>query len=443
MRQSLLLVLLVAVGCNGTTATSTSTTTTSSGNASAGTTGSGVTGTGTTSGSSGTSSSGVMPFTLVASPAAISLPANGLQTVIVNINRDPGNTGNPDSETITFSTRSSPTIDGGMIVTTFNPTSTTVAAVQATVTLTPPIPPGDYVITLEGTGSTSQKSATTPLTLTVTPPVATLLVDNDASDNNDPTNTNPVPSTDDTLFKALLSDAGIGFATQVINSNGSSSTVPSVSTLANYSTVVWYTGNNHASGANAAITSAQETALEDWLDVGGKTLLIFSSEMLGNLNYGGWAGPPSDTFVSGYIGAIGGDFDPHSVTYSGGGIICDGANSFVVSGIATTALAGQAFQVVKGTATAVDDTMCASVLNPAAGTTTLATLPTQDPSSATQLTDAPAAIVTLNSAAGTGATRSKVVYVGFEVGDLSPNPLSGPPELDAFAFFTSILTASR
>ncbi len=444
MRRSILTAFAVVsacfAGCNGTTATTTSTS--GGGTSSGGATTGGVTSTGGASATATSTGGGVGDFSLSLTPINLMLTANGNGTVAVNIDRSPNGSSIVDSESIAFSATVSPAVDGdGSIVTTFNPTSTTIGSVQATVMLTPPVAAGSYTVTLSGLGATSALTHTASLALTATAPVTTLLIDNDGSDNNDPTNTNPVPSTDDTLFPTLLTNAGIGFATQVINRDGSSASVPSVTTLADYQTAIWYTGNDSASGDNATITSAQETALEDWLNVGGKTLIIFSAKMLGDLNYGAWAGPPTDVFVSNYLGLGGGDFNPHSVTYASGNSICDGATSFVVTGVAATSFAGQAFQVVRGTATVDDDTSCGSVLNPASGTATLATLPTQDPSTATPTTDAPAAIMTLNPTAGTGTTKSQVVYVGFEIGDLSVNPLSTPAELDASALFTSVLNA--
>src|SRR3569623_933993 len=132
-------------------------------------------------------------------------------------------------------------------------------------------------------------------------PVTTLLVDHDDSTNNDDPPTSATLSESDAFFAGRLTAEHIPFATSIVL-NDANPTTPHFADLMNYSTVLWYTGDSYGK----TMTASQETTLKNWLDLGGKTLLVFSQNLFYDLGTGGdWATVNSDTFLTNYLGAAG------------------------------------------------------------------------------------------------------------------------------------------
>lgn len=223
----------------------------------------------------------------------------------------------------------------------------------------------------------------------------TLLVDNDASDNNlDPTNTSPTPSTGDTLFPTLLAAEQITYDTFAVpNTTGIG---PVFSQLGNVSTIIWYTGDNF--GDPGTITPAQQTTLENWLDVGNKTLIIFSEDMMYDLGVD-WTFTGGNTFVTSYLGLLGGVADVSTALGS-----LEGVNYTATGNTGVPAFSGLTFAIDANTGV---DITTADAVNPATGTDTLLTAPA-DPTGTG--TDSPTPV-----ASGHTKGTSKIIYVGIPI----------------------------
>ena len=154
------------------------------------------------------------------------------------------------------------------------------------------------------------------------------------------------------------------------------------------------------------MTPPQEQALEGWLDQGGKTVLLYSENLVYDLTgINRWAGPEQDTLLSQYVGAAGDDYDVPSD--ANGGTLAH--SSYVVTGASGGPLANLTFHVAKDSP--ISST--ADVIKPKSGIDTLATV-SADPDGTS---DRPVPIATGNKAAGAKAS-STVVYVGLPVEDI-------------------------
>jgi hypothetical protein len=388
-----------------------------------GTGGSGATGSGGTTGTGGTGvQSSEFSFTLA--PTALMLPLGGMQTVTVTIDRDVGTTTFTDP--LTFELDLPGSITGTGVTAAFTPKTATGASTTLTVDIgTTGIVAGSYslnVVATAGTGATaSQYTVVLPLKVT-SAAATTLLVDNDYSDNNgDPTDTTLKPSVSDTLFATLLTNEGIPFNTFIVPTGTTPANTPSSNDLTGYSTIVWYTGYSYGRDtASSTMSPAQQAILESWLNLGGKTLLVFSQNLVYDIGDGSWGnGTETNAFLANYVGAVGSgdDGDLDHATYS-------------VTGTAGTAFAGELFNVV------MDSQILSSgdTINPAAGTDVLATVPSNPHLELTAKIAAPI-IVGRKHVGGTTATNgtSTVVYVGFPIEDVlvTTNNNSGADVFDA------------
>jgi hypothetical protein len=228
--------------------------------------------------------------------------------------------------------------------------------------------------------------------------VSTALVDGDKSDNNSSV-PNPQPSPSDMIFPLLLQNEGVAFQT-VVSTNDSN---PVYSDLAGYTNIVWYTG-----ASRQTIFPDQEQTLEQWLDTGGKRLVIFSENMAGNLGAGTWT-TEANVFLGTYVGAVGSASDVYS--YVREAFLYD--FSYPVTGGAGTPFQAMTFLVAEGTPIA----STADVINPASGTTTLATVsvdPTLDANG-----DSPTPI-----AVGHTKGTSTIVYVGLPIENITAPPMN-------------------
>jgi len=245
-------------------------------------------------------------------------------------------------------------------------------------------------------------------------PVTTLLVDHDDSTNNDDPPTSATLSESDAFFAGRLTAEHIPFATSIVL-NDANPTTPHFADLMNYSTVLWYTGDSYGK----TMTASQETTLKNWLDLGGKTLLVFSQNLFYDLGTGGdWATVNSDTFLTNYLGAAGWVADAQQFV-NGADADLNHA-TYTVAGAAGTAFAGMNFTVIADT----NNNSTADVVNPATGTTPLVTVPA-DVQSTNVNTTAPVAVV--RTAVGTAGT-SKVLYVGLTVEDIQGAPTNTKDE---------------
>jgi hypothetical protein len=371
-----------------------------------GTGGSGATGTGGTSGTGGATGTGganqTSDYSFTVTPTALSLPPGGMQDVTINIDRGP--TASAFAGAITFTLEIPDSITGSGVTQTFAPNPATAASTTLTVNVgTTGIVAGSY--TLDVVGTAGADTYTVSLPLTVTGATNTLLVDNDGSANNDdPTATTNDQSTSDTLFATLLQGEGLGFNTFVADESIAGTTAqtpsadPSTATIANYTTIVWYTGSLY--GVHQTMSPSQEAILSSWLDAGGHTLLIFSEDLFYDNGIGDWVTPETDAFLADDIGAAGDavDGDLNDFTYT-------------AAGVAGTAFAGESFQVIKDAAIA----STADVVNPASGTAALVTV-TENPDQALTAAAAVPAVVGRKNVGAKGT--STVVYVGIPLEDV-------------------------
>src|SRR3569832_2127936 len=241
--------------------------------------------------------------------------------------------------------------------------------------------------------------------------VTTLLVDHDDSDNNNnPPDPSATASVSDAFFAGRLAAEHIPFNTFTVLDD-QNPTTPHFADLAQYSTIVWYTGDAYGK----TLTASQQTTLKNWLDAGGKTLLLFSQNLFYDLGGGTgthWTTVNNNTFLTDYIGTVGWYAD--AVQYVNGQDAELNHASYTVGGVVGTAFAGMNFSVIADT----PNFSTADVVNPAAGTTALATVPV-DVENSNINTAAPIAVV--RNAVGTAGT-SKVLYVGLTVEDIQGAP---------------------
>lgn len=227
--------------------------------------------------------------------------------------------------------------------------------------------------------------------------VTTALVDCDHSDNNSSV-ANPQPSPSDMIFPTLLQNEGLVFQT-VVSTNDSN---PAYADLAGYTNIIWYTG-----AARQTIFPDQQQVLEQWLDAGGKRLVIFSENMAGNLGGGTWT-TEANAFLGTYVGAAGSASDAYS--YVREDFLYD--FSYLVTGAAGTPFRSMTFSVAEGAPLA----STADVINPASGTTTLATV-SVDPDQADGDSPTPIAV-------GHTKGTSSIVYVGLPIENISAPPMN-------------------
>lgn len=343
-------------------------------------------------------------FTLSLTPAAPSAGQGGSATVQVGVNRNSGTVGNVNLTLLGSAV--SPTADPNKISYSFNPNPETGSGSTLTLNVGANVPPGIYALTVQGQSSGDTETA--PLSLTVTAPHTVLLVDDDASENNSNTGSTNL-SVSDTLFRNLLTAAGVGYDVFVAPHNGNG---PTFDQMKGYAMVIWYTGD--AWGSYRTLTSVDELSLQAYLDQGNRELLLFSPEYPYDIG-ASWTSTNSDAFFANYLGAQGGEEDPYSHTASGG----LNHKSFSVTGVTGTVTAGDAYTVQKD----IPLSTYTSAINPASGTDTLLTAQADPDNTGT---DHPVAVATGRKGVG-AAKSSKVVYVGitfenlFETGSANAN----------------------
>jgi hypothetical protein len=237
-----------------------------------------------------------------------------------------------------------------------------------------------------------------------------LLVDHDQSSNNvDPSFP---PSYSDALFEVDLSVDRIPYETTVVPPGGGAP--PSAfAQLARYTALLWYTADTTLD----LFSSVEQADVERWLDLGQRTLVIFSENLLSDIGAGGtWTTPTDNTFLTSYLGAAGWAADG-DVDVVGTGAVSLNNRLYTVDGAATTPLAGMHFEVF-------DDTpleSTADLVNPGPGTVVLATVDA-DPAGKGANAATPIAV------AHTVGT-STVIYVGMPIENIDGAPENTNAEL--------------
>jgi hypothetical protein len=241
----------------------------------------------------------------------------------------------------------------------------------------------------------------------------TLLVDDDDSDNNDPNSPVQTPSYSDTLFAGRLAGEHFTYTTfSVPAGNDTNPTVPSFSQLSGVSTIVWYTADNDG-GEPPTLSSSQETTLGNWLDLGNKTLIIFSENLLFDLGPD-WTDTNGDTFVATYLGLTGGEADVELAS----GDSLDQDISFIATGVSTVpAFSGLSFAIDAD----LNITTTADAVNPAAGTDTLLTVQADPLATGTN--------TTTGVASGHTKGTSKIIYVGIPIEAIHGAPTNTSAQL--------------
>ena len=311
----------------------------------------------------------------------------------VGVSRNTGTVGSVNLTLLGSVVSSTP--DPAKVSYSFSPNPETGSGSTLTLNVGANVPTGVYALTVQGQSSSDTEAA--PLSLTVTAPHTVLLVDDDYSTNNSSGSTDL--SVSDSLFRNLLTAAGVGYDVFVVPTHGNG---PTFDQMKGYARVVWYTGNEF----NRTLTGADELSLQAYLDQGNRELLLFSPEYPYDIG-ASWTSTNSKAFFANYLGAVGG---------KEGGL---NHKSFPVAGVTGTVTAGDAYTVQKDTPLFT----YTSAINPASGTDTLLTTPADPTYSGT---DSLVAVATGRKGVGT-ASSSKVVYVGitfenlFETGSTNAN----------------------
>lgn len=237
-----------------------------------------------------------------------------------------------------------------------------------------------------------------------------LLVDADQSSNND--DPDFPPSYSDALFRVDLAAGGIPYETVVLPSASGAARL-SLAQLERFTAVVWYT----ADATTQLFSPDEQSAVEQWLDLGGKTLLFFSENLLADIGAGGdWMTPNDDAFLGSYLGAAGWAADGDTDVAGAGPLSLKG-RIYTVDGAAGTPLAGMHFEVFGNTP--LEST--ADLVNPGAGTVVLATTDA-DPAGSGSNSATP---VIVRRSVGT----STIIYAGMPVENIDGAPGNTSTEL--------------
>jgi hypothetical protein len=237
-----------------------------------------------------------------------------------------------------------------------------------------------------------------------------------------------------------MSGAGItNYDLITVANDGSQSstpnTVPSAAALAQYNTVIWFTGANDnytfGAGADWEVSTDQQEILTAWLDSGGKTLIVFSEFWIADSyqsDGAAWTTAASVPFFLSYVPLQGAEPDPYVWSAANGDVDMEQTN-FTVNGSTTVSpgFGGFTWDEIE---TGTSDTV--SVVNPATGTDTLATVQS-DPLETGNMN------ITTPVAAGKkkigAAKTSTAVYVGIPVEDM----ISGGSFSTQQTFFNGIV----
>ncbi len=260
---------------------------------------------------------------------------------------------------------------------------------------------------------------------------AMLLVDND--NYTPPGGTTDAPLT---LFQNWLTTAGFTYATYLEPDNGSDTQDIDVNdpSLAGINMIVYFTADNSAN----VMTAQQQSLLQNWLNQGGKTLVVFSPELVYDIGINSWTASEPNSFLLNDVGATEDVDAPPVWSSSGGDSSIDACNcgTVVTGSTSIPAFNGKQWTVTSGGAI----NYYWSAIQPVSGVDVLATIQA-DPgqtgnNGCTANCNSATAVATGRKHVGTAGT-STVVWVGIPVEDTQAN-LTGFNTLGDF--FTAIQT---
>lgn len=344
-----------------------------------------------------TAAAGGDDFTIALSNPNLTITPGGNAQTTVNISRSGGFSG-----PVTLALEGANVGAGAnQISGTFAPSPATGGSSTLTVSVGEEVATGEYNLTVRGTGGNTNR----PVSLKVTVAQAeVLLVDDDASSNNDnPSNSDVDPSGADTVFQTVLDNLGVNYDVIVVPSNQNG---PSFDTIKDYKTVIWYTAASYGGAGNeGTISGIDEFVIQGFLDQGLRKAIVVTEEHIYGLGSAvSWTSTTND-FLSQYVGLIGGEQE----------VIVN--QSFTVTGVPGTVTEGMRLNV--GTAPTFVYT---AALNPAEGTDTLLTIQA-DPDRSGPEPVGTVATATGNKNVGTAGT-STMIYLGFayeNIADISTN----------------------
>jgi hypothetical protein len=240
----------------------------------------------------------------------------------------------------------------------------------------------DYRLKTVNTAGSSVGKEASAMTGAVALSKAVLLIDDDASDNNDdPGNAGAKRSAPDTTYQALLSATGVGYDTVVVKTNQDG---PTYDQMKGYQTVIWYKG---PSTYNPQITTTDLSNIAAYLDDAAHRVILIAV----NLFYcADWQAAPT-SFQKDVIGA------------SKAGCVQSAENP-TLSGVSGAVTAGLSLR----TALPNDGYHYLSLLEPAPGTASLLTVMANPD----RTSEHPVTIASGHQHVG-AAKSSTMIFVGF------------------------------
>lgn len=310
-------------------------------------------------------------FALAPAPASVTLGPGGAALVGLALTRPKNRF---DALTLTIS---GPGADAGLALR-LSTNDTQDSEVTLSVRVPLPFPAGAYPLHVAAARAGTEVVAEADLPVTVRPPATTLLVDDDESPNNGPNPFSAVPSAEDAFYRSRLGgfdDVALGPPLTPAQ-------------LAGYASVVWYTGKSDGPSVN--LTTADRALLLQWLDLGGKKLLLVSQNFPSDVG-SGWSNA-TDPLLRDAIGAAG------SLFFSGMPVVVRGVVGEGTEGVVLDVRANDPLP------------LHVAVLNARPGTRALLTTPAKPPGGDGGVQDLP--VATLRTGVGDAGT-STVAFVGF------------------------------
>ena len=229
----------------------------------------------------------------------------------------------------------------------------------------------------------------------------TLLVDNEwASSAGVPNTTTPSYE----LFTGLMNAANFNYDTIVDVTDGN----PTYADLQLFDSVIWFSAYtyNPSGGVDFSVSPEQLQILTTWLDLGGKTLILYTCNLIYDIGTKNWNGPETNTFLTNYLGVVG---DAADMSSDVNGSLNHGSYTLTGAGPFT----GDTWSIAANTP--ISDT--ADGVNVSAGTDILATVQADPDSAGSDIANVPVVVGRKNvGAKGT----STVVFVGTTIEDITP-----------------------
>ncbi len=263
----------------------------------------------------------------------------------------------------------------------------------------------EAVRTYAALGSAESNCGITLPTGTATSP--TLLVDNTFQ-------TTPQTAP---IFQNWLTGLGGTYATYTEPTTDYDDVDPSAPGLAGLSTIVWASGSNWGDGT-PVISPPQQALLAQWLDEGGKTLVLFTAALPSDFGRNDWSSPETNPFLANYVG-LAEDWEGFPVFVAtpapGADQPVDQQSSLVVTGSAGfTGFARKQWTVTNNNQTSGNQiSFWNSVVQPLSSTGDVLATVQADPT-ASGAANSATPMVFGNKHVGAKGT-STIVYVGFTV----------------------------